>query len=320
MYLALTATGPDKTGQTFHVENMTSDSSQDTSQPFQDIRQLLRTFPSMEQGSSTDPSTLQGLSRWLGGWGETADPDIHEPLVAIYAGSYGLAVTSATDITDAKAQFANLEAGTSELAKLAGELGAGLRAFDLALAMPSPDVSQGASFSESDCAANIAFGMEVLAAEADLIILGEAGLGSDLAATIVGTRLFEAPLERWAFRSDLSEHADKLEMALARNRGETEPLSVLADLGSRELAAHLGALVAARHMGVPVFLDGPTAGVAALLFERIAPGGAAHCWLTNPGKGEGAKRLVEHFERRPILALEDELSGGLLTLGLLQAC
>ncbi|TNE56635.1 MAG: hypothetical protein EP340_11240 [Alphaproteobacteria bacterium] len=276
-------------------------SEQTALSPFEDIRNLISQFP--EEGE-----VPLEISDWICHWRDLKKPKVERPLVAVYASVFGTRPEAEREklATD----FAALEAGQSNLARLAGELGAGLRAFDLAMRLPSPDVADAPSFDEQGCAATIAFGMEVIAADADLIILRQAGLGSDAAAALVAAAFTGEPVEGWTF-GDVSPEI------IAPS--ETDPLAILARLGSRELAAHLGALIAARHMRVPVFLDGPTAAVAAMLLEALAPGGSSHGWLTDPGTGPGAERLLARFPRRPIFALEDAPSGGLLTLGLLRS-
>ena len=85
---------------------------------------------------------------------------------------------------------------------LANDLG--LKVFDLALHLPTGDITREAALDEHGCAATMAFGMEAIAGGADLLCLGDIGVGnSTVAAAILlhalwrrGSRLGRARLGR----------------------------------------------------------------------------------------------------------------------------
>ncbi|WP_287094957.1 nicotinate-nucleotide--dimethylbenzimidazole phosphoribosyltransferase, partial [Mesorhizobium sp.] len=55
-----------------------------------------------------------------------------------------------------------------------------------------------------------------------------------------------------------------------------DPLKIAAALGGRELAAIFGSTLAARHLGVPVLLDGFVCTAAAAPLAKLHPTGLAH--------------------------------------------
>jgi nicotinate-nucleotide--dimethylbenzimidazole phosphoribosyltransferase len=56
-----------------------------------------------------------------------------------------------------------------------------------------------------------------------------------------------------------------------------DPLALLAQYGGADIAAMMGAILAARLASVPVILDGAAALAAGALAARLSPGGADHC-------------------------------------------
>ena len=75
----------------------------------------------------------------------------------------------------------------------------------------------------------------------------------------------------------------------------TDPLEVLRHVGGRELAAMLGAILAARLRRVPVLLDGFTTTVPAAVLQAIEPAAAAHCQIGHCSAEPGHRRLVEQI-------------------------
>lgn len=122
---------------------------------------------------------------------------------------------------------------------------------------------------------------EEIAAGADLLIVGDLGIGNTtpaaaLIAAILGLTATEVAGRGTGLDDDgLSRKQTVIADALIRTAGRTEPADLLAALGSADLAAAVGFLVAAARAGVPVLLDGLIAVAEALVAERLAPGSAA---------------------------------------------
>ncbi|MGB5706689.1 MAG: nicotinate-nucleotide--dimethylbenzimidazole phosphoribosyltransferase [Arenicellales bacterium] len=107
-----------------------------------------------------------------------------------------------------------------------------------------------------------------------------------------------------------------------------DPLEILRRLGGFEIAALVGAYVAASQQGVPAVVDGFIAASAALLAARINPGCAAWLLLSHVSAEPGFQRLQQEIElltqSAPMLDLSMRLgegSGAAVTLPLIQnAC
>ena len=122
---------------------------------------------------------------------------------------------------------------------------------------------------------------EEIAAGADLLIVGDLGIANTTpAATLIAAVLDLSPVEvtgRGTGIDDLALAHKRavIDAALTRIAGRTDPVDLLAAVGSADLAAAVGYLITAADAGVPVLLDGVIAVAEALLADRIAPGSAA---------------------------------------------
>ena len=93
-------------------------------------------------------------------------------------------------------------------------------------------------------------------------------------------------------------------------------------LGGRELAAILGAALAARMHRIPVLLDGFVCTAAAAPLACLAPDGLAHAQIAHLSAEAGHRALAEALAQRPLLDLDmrlGEASGAALAIPLLRA-
>src|SRR5262249_5745583 len=151
-----------------------------------------------------------------------------------------------------------------------------LRVIPLDLDKPTADFTVGPAMDETSFMAAVTTGYLAVRSEADLISLGEMGIGNTTAAAAVAAALFGGGGTGGAARATcLADrgHARKQSVTgkgLARHAGITSaPLLVAAALGGRELAAILGATLAARHQRIPVLLDGFVCTAAAAPLARL---------------------------------------------------
>ncbi len=300
----------------------------ETKRPFDDIRNLVEAFPSPDaeglekvrsrreerRPGGPELGQLDDLVEWLAAWQGACSPSITRPGIAIYGAAYGGAIALGEDPDQARRHIDAIRSGTAPVNVTASEQGAGLRVFDLALELPTQDISEGPTFTEPECAGTVAFGMEAVAAEMDLMILADAGCGSTLAATALASALFDLDPADCAFSAsgELSAgQADLITRARARMGTMRDPLEILAEIGGRETAAQVGAIMAARIQGIPVLLDGASAALAAALVQVLSPRGLDHCRLASSGAGPGASLLAKKLGLKPLTDLSIEHSQGL---------
>ena len=273
-------------------------------QPFDDIRALIGDLKPADQASSdasldrlrsiARPGALGPLEQvvsWIAAWRGSAT--LHRPVIALYAGAHA----GQGDVAETRAQMEAIAAGGAPVSRAALHLGAGLDVFDLALDRPVADLAQGPTMSERECAATMAFGMEALAKQPDLLVLGALGGGTGRAAAALAAALGGV------------EAGPELVGAVDRARTEADPLQLLRQLGGRETAAICGAIVAAASQRVPVLLDGYPAAAAAAVLHAVEPGAIAHCRVGQVGAQPGHRALALRLGLPPLfdlgIALED---------------
>ena len=270
-----------------------------TGLPFDDIRALVRQMPGPDiaavnakrarEGQLTKPAgslgRLEEISEWLAAWQGRA-PAVTRPLVAIFAGNHGVAAkgVSAYPPEVTVQMVSNFAAGGAAINQICAAYDLGLKIFDLALEVPTADISEEAAMDERTCAATMAFGMECLMGEPDLLCIGEMGIGNTTIAAAVFAALFGGAASDWVGpgtgqgAEGMAHKAAVVEQALALHADHLgDPLEVLRRLGGRELAAMAGAIVAARLQRVPVIIDGYVATAAAAILWSIDKSALDHC-------------------------------------------
>ena len=132
---------------------------------------------------------------WLASWQGREIPTVDKPLIAVFAGTHGVAQNFMDDddlVARARERIESLTKGQAAIRGMAQSLNAAFKIYEMGVELPVPDITEAASLSERDCAAAIAYGMEVVAEGADIIALGNAGLGSATAAAAIARGLYGA--------------------------------------------------------------------------------------------------------------------------------
>lgn len=279
-----------------------------TQSPLDDIRTLMAGLPGPDEQARAAAAAalaepgglgrLEDLAVWLAAWTGKARPEIRRPIVAIYAGAPAPGRLDAAEA--GRERLEAIAAGAAVVSRMAGSLGAGLEAFDLAIDRPIGAIETAPALGERECAATMAFGMEVLAKQPDVLMLAEIVPDAGKSAAAVACALFGGAGADWAGADGAAVDA-----AVARAKGEEmkDGLDVLRQLGGREIAAAAGVILGARAQKVPVILDGfgPLAAAAAL---RAADARAIdHCLVAQRPAAAGPARLVELLGLAPLVDL-----------------
>ena len=318
------------------MNGMTVDST-----PFEDIRHLINTMPEPKSDAiETVQTQMQGYVpdlkpfgqysnalSWLAGWQGRADPSIDRPLVAVFAGSHGVAksVIGEDPVKGAQMRVAGVTKGAAGVRGMVAAFGAAFKVYEMGIEYPSADMTKEASLSEHDCAAAIAFGMEVVAEGADLIVLGNAGFGSATAAAAIAHGLFGGNAVYWAGGSGATAKTriTAVEEATALHKAQlSDPLHVLRCFGGRDIAGMVGALIAARHQSIPVILDGYVVCAAAAVLHEISSGSLAHCYAGHLSAEPAHGALLDRLGLKPLLDAGigvGDGTGGTLAMGTLMA-
>ncbi|MBL4875842.1 MAG: nicotinate-nucleotide--dimethylbenzimidazole phosphoribosyltransferase [Cohaesibacteraceae bacterium] len=303
----------------------------DTGLPFDDIRNLIRLMPEPDQAAFdaacerdallTKPAgslgKLEKLAFWVAMW-QGRKPQITRPLVAIFAGNHGVANqgVSAFPSSVTAQMVENFAAGGAAINQLCVAYDLGLKVFDLALEVPTGDITLEDAMDESSCAATMAFGMEAVAGGTDLLCIGEMGIANTTVASAIYLALYGGEAEDWIGRGTgvdddgLKRKADAVRKAVSRLNGEKDPLEILRIVGGRELAAMAGAIIAARSQRIPVILDGFVATAAAAIIQSIRPDALDHCLMAHVSAESAHKTVLEKMGKEPLLDLGMRLGEG----------
>jgi NaMN:DMB phosphoribosyltransferase len=177
-----------------------------TGLPFDDIRALFLQLPEPDRNAAAAATAreqelikprgalgrLEVISAHIAAWQGKARPVVNRPLVAIFAGSHGVAAkgVSAYPSEVNAAMLASFSAGQAAINQICKTFDLGLKVFDLAIAMPTADITEAAALEEAACAATIGFGMEAIANGTDLLCLGEMGIGNTTPAAAIYAALY----------------------------------------------------------------------------------------------------------------------------------
>ena len=163
----------------------------------------------------------------------------------------------------------------------------------------------------------MAFGMEALASEPDLLVLGEMGIGNTTPAAAIYHALYGGEAEDWVGRGagvddeGLRRKADAVRAAVARHKAHLgDPLEILARLGGREIAAIAGAILAARMRRTPVLLDGFVACSAAAVLQALDDSALDHCLAAHVSAERAHRHVLKLLGKTPILDLGMRLGEG----------
>jgi nicotinate-nucleotide--dimethylbenzimidazole phosphoribosyltransferase len=269
---------------------------------------------------------LETLVAWLARWQGRAMPRLDRVCILVFAGNHGVTAQGVSPYPAAvTAQMVgNFAIGGAAINQLAKAAGAELRVVPLDLDHPTADFTQAPAMTEAEFAAALTAGEDAVVPGTDLLCLGEMGIGNTTAAAALSTALFGGT--DWAGRGtglDAAGMARKqavVDAAAARHHGD--PLELARCLGGRELAAMLGATIAARRHGIPVLLDGFVCTAAVAPLARMAPGGLDHCVAAHVSAEAAHRRLLDALGLPPLLDLGmrlGEASGAALAIPLLRA-
>lgn len=262
---------------------------------------------------------LEGLVEFLARWQRKAAPTLDNPMVAIFAGNHGVTDQGVSAYPrEVTAQMVkNFTDGGAAISQICALHELNLRVFELALELPTGDITQEAAMDDRMCAATIAYGMEAVAGRPDLLCIGEMGIGNTTAAAAIYAALFGGAGADWAGRgtgvSDegLARKVAAIDRALERHRDELDhPLKILARVGGREIAAMLGALIASRQQKIPMIVDGFVATAAAAIAHSIEPSSIDHCLFGHRSAESAHGRALAAMDRSALLDLGLRLGEG----------
>ncbi|HVT51654.1 MAG TPA: nicotinate-nucleotide--dimethylbenzimidazole phosphoribosyltransferase [Dongiaceae bacterium] len=274
---------------------------------------------------------LEEITAWVATWQGKHPPTVEHPRVAVFAGNHGVAAlgVSAYPSEVTKQMVLNFTAGGAAVNQLCKNADADLRVYEMALDQPTADFTKAPAMSETDCVRAMAYGMTCVEPGIDLLALGEMGIANTTSAAALTAALFGGDGAAWAgpgtgvHGAQLQRKAEVIDLGLKQHRDVlADPLKALQCLGGQELAAIVGAVIAARIAKVPVLLDGFATTAAAAVLYRIDPHALDHCLVAHCSAEPGHRRLLSAIGKVPLFDFGmrlGEASGAALAIPIIRA-
>lgn len=275
-------------------------------------------------------------------------PRAARAVLLVFAGDHGLTAEGVSRYPSAvtPAMVRTFLAERASANAFADAVGADLRVIDAGVAADLPrhpnlrdaKVRYGTANAAREAAMTIAEvetaldrGYDAAASEiedgADVLAIGEMGIGNTASAALLLHRLGPAPLADCvgvgAGQDEVGMAGKRAALHLAAERSAaTRPLDVLAEFGGLEIAMMAGAIFAAADRRRPIVIDGFIAGAAALVAVRMQPAVREFCVFAHRSAEKGHALLLDAVGATPLLDLGLRLgegTGGLLAIPILRA-
>ena len=253
---------------------------------------------------------------------------------------------SQSDHTVTTAVAAALGQGGSTVCHLAGPVHCDVIPVDVGMEDDTPagvvnrklqagtqDITRGPAMTREQCIQAMLTGAEMAMEQAkhaaDILLLGEMGIGNTTTATAAACVLLDCEPEKLTGRgaglsdAGLGCKVSAIRQALAVNQPDPDdPIDMLSKVGGFDLAALCGACLGGAFCHVPVLLDGLMTDVAALCAVRLCPSVRDALIASHISPEPASKLLLDALGLSPMISAGLRLgegSGAVLALPLLDA-
>ncbi|MDB5503017.1 MAG: Nicotinate-nucleotide-dimethylbenzimidazole phosphoribosyltransferase [Tardiphaga sp.] len=216
-------------------------------------------------------------------------------------------------------------------AGVAAELPAHPRLIDAKIRMGTANAAREPAMTPQQAADALAWGSRIAVGEirngADIIALGEMGIGNTASSALLVHRLAPAGLDdcigvgAGQDDSGMARKRAAIEKAAARSDAMA-PFEVLCEFGGLEIAMMAGAVLGAASQRRPVVIDGFISTAAALLAVRLCPAARGYCVFAHRSAERGHDIVLAALDAKPLLDLGLRLgegTGALLAVPLVRA-
>ena len=295
---------------------------------------------------------LEELGAWVAACQGCCPPrPLDRVRLVVLAGDHGVARygVSAYPVEVTAAMVTALTAGVAGVSVLAEQHGVSVRVLDIAVdadgsGLPAEvtahklrrssepiHLADALSLAEVEAAVRVgeALAAEEVAAGADLLVLGDMGIGNTTPAAALIAATFGVGADQVTGRGtgvDDNAFAAKVELIgeALRRAGDRvrDPVQRMAALGSADLAVGVGFLIGAARAGVPILLDGVATLAEVCVAEDLQPGVLAWCAAGHRSTEPSQRLALDKLGLEPILDLGLRLgegSGALAALPVLQS-
>jgi nicotinate-nucleotide--dimethylbenzimidazole phosphoribosyltransferase len=310
-----------------------------------EMRAIVAQFPGPDQDAAQETTAreaqltkpagalgrLEEITQWMATWQGKHPPTCVHPRTAVFAGNHGVAARGVSAYpAEVTAQMVkNFVDGGAAVNQLCRAVDADLRVYEMALEEPTADFTQEPAMSEEECAMALAYGMMAVEPGIDLLAVGEMGIGNTTSAAALAAALYGGGAAQWVgpgtgvAGSALERKIEVVEQGVARHKSAAKDgFDLLRRLGGRELAAMVGAIMAARMAHVPVLLDGYACSAAAACLAAIDAHALDHCLVAHCSAEPGHRLLLAKLGKKPLIDFGmrlGEASGATLVIALVKA-
>lgn len=277
-----------------------------------------------------------------------AEVRAEKAVLLVFAGDHGLTEEGVSQYPSAvtPAMVRTFLAGRASANAFAAAAGAEIRVVDAGVAVDMPphrnlikakvrhgtaNAAREPAMTPDEAAAALTQGYRIAVREieagADILALGEMGIGNTASAALLVHRLAPAPLQdcigagAGQDEAGMTRKRAALERAAARSTA-ARPLDVLAEFGGLEIAMMAGAIFGAASRRRPVVIDGFIASAAALVAIRMQPAVRDVCIFAHRSAERGHAVLLQLIDAEPLLSLGMRLgegTGALLAIPIVRA-
>lgn len=283
---------------------------------------------------------LEDIAIHLAAMQGTTKPQIEKPYIAVFAGDHGIAnegVSAFPQVVTGE-MIRNFARGGAAISVLAKAQNATLHVYNCGTAYPVEPLAGVTDCSIADGTANflhqpamtseqleqaLAIGQKAienaLAQGCDLFIAGEMGIANTTPATTIAAALLSVKPDTITGRGTgiddktLYHKIKVIEQALAHHNLLTtypSPLAVLQTVGGFEIAAIVGAYIAAAQAGLPILVDGFISSAAALVAVKHNPSVRDWMFFAHASAEPGHAAMMQALEAKPLLDLGLRLGEG----------
>jgi nicotinate-nucleotide--dimethylbenzimidazole phosphoribosyltransferase len=314
-------------------------------------QRLATTMRSRIDGKAKPPGSLgriEDLAVQLGMIRHPAEPRVDSAVLLVFAADHGLTQEGVSQYPSAVtvAMVMTYLAGRASANAFAAASGVAIRVIDAGVAAELPDhpdliaakirmgtanAAREPAMTHQQASDALARGCDLAIDEirkgADIIALGEMGIGNTAASALLVHRLVPAPLGQCigigAGQDDagMTRKRAAIEKAAARSDASA-PLDVLREFGGLEIAMMAGAVLGAASQRRPALIDGFISSAAALAAIRLCPAARDYCVFAHRSAEKGHDIVLAALDAKPLLDLGLRLgegTGALLAVPLVRA-
>lgn len=262
---------------------------------------------------------LENMVAWLAAWQKQPMPTLDRICIMIFAGNHGVTAENITPYPPEITQIlvSQIRQGHAAINQLAKTANAELRVIPVHDFEKTGNFCHEPAMNETDFLEAVATGYNAVTPNIDLLCLGEVGIGNTTVAATLSAALFGGNGMQWVSKGSsqdpehLRNKQQAVDKALATHKAIlNEPLEICRHLGGYEEAALLGATLAARHLNIPVLLDGFVCTSAVTALQKLNPNGLDHTKISHLSAEKGHLLLAGNLNLYPLIALNMRLGEG----------